>query len=153
MTKGQKNFMAMLADTADVDGWRLCDDRLRSESGCCPIMAVAGASLDDPPYTGNCAWDGYTEDCGLGSEEGKGMRRRTDRVTRWRDGSMAARWAAAVFLVEEKNYGSILGYKDLWMLNAYVESSALPRLTEGRLPRSMDQAGATATSSYVWGGF
>ena len=79
MTKGQKEFMAMLADTADVDGWRLCDGRLRSESGCCPILAIAGASLDDPPYTGNCAWDGYTEDCGLSFEEGKEIsaRRRT----------------------------------------------------------------------------
>lgn len=71
MTKGQKEFMAMLAETADVEVWRLRDDRLRSASGCCPIMAVAGASLDDPPYIGNDAWSLHTGDCGLSSEEGQ----------------------------------------------------------------------------------
>ena len=79
MTKGQKEFMAMLADTADVDGWRLRrDGRLRSESGCCPIMAVAGASLDDPPYIGNDAWTLHTEDCGLSLEEGKEISQAAD---------------------------------------------------------------------------
>ena len=71
LTQGQRDFVVMLADTADVDGWWLRDGCLRSESGCCPILGVAGASLDDPPYTGNCAWDGYTEDCGLTFQEGK----------------------------------------------------------------------------------
>ena len=42
-----------------------------------------------------------------------GMRRRTGRVTRWRDGSMAVRWAAAAFLDAEKGYRRIMGYKDL----------------------------------------
>lgn len=46
-------------------------------------MAVAGASLDDPPYTGNCAWDGYTEDCGLSSEEGKEISEAAERDYRW----------------------------------------------------------------------
>ena len=83
MTKGQREFMAMLADTADVDGWRLRDGRLRSESGCCPIMAVAGASLDDPPYTGNDAWNLYTEDCGLSSEEAKEISEAADHDYSW----------------------------------------------------------------------
>ena len=31
---------------------------------------------------------------------------------------MALRWAAASFLDTEKNFRRILGYKDLWMLQA-----------------------------------
>lgn len=61
--------MAMLRENADIEGWTDSDDGLRAASGCCPILSVAGASLDDPPYTGNCAWEGYAEDCGLTVEE------------------------------------------------------------------------------------
>ena len=37
-----------------------------------------------------------------------GMRRRTGRVTRWQNGSMAVRWAAAAFMDAEKGYRSIV---------------------------------------------
>ena len=83
-----------------------------------------------------------------------GMRRRTGRVTRWRDGSMAVRWAAAAFLDAEKSYRKIMGYKDLWNSRRTWTSSALPRLTKRRLPLSMnrlrDTLRATATSNYGW---
>ena len=55
-----------------------------------------------------------------------GMRRRTGRVTRWRDGSMAVRWAAAAFLDAEKNYRRIMGYKDLWILKAHLDELGTP---------------------------
>ena len=55
-----------------------------------------------------------------------GMRRRTGRVTRWRDGSMAVRWAAAAFLDAEKGYRRIMGYKDLWMLKAHLDELGTP---------------------------
>ncbi len=55
-----------------------------------------------------------------------GMRRRTGHVTRWRDGSMAVRWAVAAFLDAEKGYRRIMGYKDLWMLKAYLEELGTP---------------------------
>ena len=45
-----------------------------------------------------------------------GVRRRTRRVTRWKDASMVRRWAAAAFLDTEKNFRKIMGYKDLWVL-------------------------------------
>jgi putative transposase len=45
-------------------------------------------------------------------------RRRTGRVTRWRDGEMVKRWAASAFLDAEKSFRRILGYRDLWMLKA-----------------------------------
>jgi putative transposase len=47
-----------------------------------------------------------------------GVRLRTRRVCRWRDGKMVLRWAAAALLMTEKNFRRIMGYKDLWMLKA-----------------------------------
>lgn len=47
-------------------------------------------------------------------------RRKTNRVTRWRDGEMVKRWAAAVFLDAEQSFRRILGYRDLWMLKAIL---------------------------------
>ena len=53
-----------------------------------------------------------------------GMRRRTGRVTRWRDGSMALRWAAASFLDAEKGYRRIMGYN--WILKAHLDELGTP---------------------------
>ena len=50
-----------------------------------------------------------------------GMRRRTGRVTRWRNGAMAVRWTAAAFLDAENNYRRIMGHKDLWILKARLD--------------------------------
>jgi transposase-like protein len=47
-------------------------------------------------------------------------RRKTHRVTRWRDGEMVKRWAAAAFLDAEQSFRRILGYRDLWMLKAIL---------------------------------
>ena len=47
-----------------------------------------------------------------------GVRLRTRRVCRWRDGKMVLRWAAAALLITEKNFRRIMGYRDLWMLEA-----------------------------------
>jgi hypothetical protein len=47
-----------------------------------------------------------------------GVRMRTRRVCRWRDTAMVARWAAASFLATEKNFRRIMGWKDLWQLEA-----------------------------------
>ena len=49
-----------------------------------------------------------------------GVRMRTRRVSRWRDGAMVLRWAAAAFLDTEKQFRRIMGYRDLWMLDAYL---------------------------------
>lgn len=50
-----------------------------------------------------------------------GVRLRTNRVSRWRDGHMVLRWVAAAFLETEKNFRRILGYRDLWILKAKLE--------------------------------
>jgi len=47
-----------------------------------------------------------------------GMRLRTRRVTHWQDGKMILRWAAAAYLETEKHFRRIMGYKELWILEA-----------------------------------
>ena len=50
-----------------------------------------------------------------------GLRRKTRRVTRWRDGSMVLRWCASALLATEKNFRRIMGYKQLWILEANLK--------------------------------
>jgi transposase-like protein len=54
-----------------------------------------------------------------------GVRQRTRRVTNWRDGQMALRWAAASFAVTEQNYRKIMGHEQLWMLEAHLNEQEI----------------------------
>ena len=51
-----------------------------------------------------------------------GVRMRSRRVCRWRDGAMVLRWAATAMLTTEKNFRKILGYRHLWILKSYLDS-------------------------------
>lgn len=51
-----------------------------------------------------------------------GVRMRTRRVSRWKNGTMVLRWVASAFLAAEKSFRRIQGYRDLWMLKARLES-------------------------------
>src|ERR1019366_7387296 len=53
-----------------------------------------------------------------------GVRTRTRRVCRWRDARMVERWVAASFLATEKNFRRIMGWKDLWQLEAILGRKA-----------------------------
>jgi len=46
---------------------------------------------------------------------------RMRRVCNWRDGRMVLRWAASAFVETEKHFQRISGYKQLWMLKAYLD--------------------------------
>ena len=50
-----------------------------------------------------------------------GVEGRTGRVTRWRSGEMALRWAGAAALATERNFRKIMGHRDLWMLKAVLD--------------------------------
>ena len=50
-----------------------------------------------------------------------GVRQHTRRVTRWRNGEMALRWAATTFRETEKNFRRVTGYQHLWMLKAHLD--------------------------------
>ena len=54
-----------------------------------------------------------------------GVRLRTRRVCRWRNGQMVLRWAAAALLETEKNFRKIMGYRDLWMLKAALDPNTV----------------------------
>jgi len=53
-----------------------------------------------------------------------GIRRRTGRVTRWKDGSMVLRWVASALLETEKSFRRVMGYEQLWMLQSYLNHAA-----------------------------
>ena len=50
-----------------------------------------------------------------------GVRLRTRRICRWRDGKMVLRWAAAALLMTEQHFRRIMGCRDLWMLKAALD--------------------------------
>jgi putative transposase len=49
-----------------------------------------------------------------------GVRIQTRRVTHWQNGNMVLRWMAAAFLRTEKRFNKIMGYRDLWALEAIL---------------------------------
>ncbi len=53
-----------------------------------------------------------------------GIRQRTGRVSRWKDGSMLLRWVASALIETEKSFRRIMGWKQLWMLDSYLDGSA-----------------------------
>ena len=50
-----------------------------------------------------------------------GVRQKTHRVTNWKNGTMALRWAASSFVETEKSYRKIIGHQELWMLKAHLD--------------------------------
>ena len=50
-----------------------------------------------------------------------GVKGRTRRVRRWHDGAMVKRWAASSLAEAEKSFRKIMGYRDLWMLEAALK--------------------------------
>ncbi len=52
-----------------------------------------------------------------------GVRVRTRRVCRWREGKMVLRWAAAALLMTEQSFRKIMAYRDLWTLKAALDQN------------------------------
>ena len=50
-----------------------------------------------------------------------GIRSRTRRVKHWRDHAMVVRWVAAALLDMEKRFKRIMGYQQLWVLDAKLK--------------------------------
>lgn len=51
------------------------------------------------------------------------VRQKIGRVRRWRDGAMVLRWAASAFLASEKSFRRLMGWQQLWMLEACLNES------------------------------
>ena len=54
-----------------------------------------------------------------------GVRARTGRVKHWRDGQMALRWVASALDSIEKRMRRIMGYQQLWMLDASLKEKTV----------------------------
>jgi transposase-like protein len=50
-----------------------------------------------------------------------GIRNRTRRVKNWQDAGMVVRWVAASLLDMEKRFRRIMGYQQLWILEAHLD--------------------------------
>jgi transposase-like protein len=74
--------------------------------------------LDVPPSLHRCL-----ASTNLIESPHSGVRMRTRRVCRWRDSGMVKRWMASAFLATEKNFRKIMGYRDLWALDAILNGS------------------------------
>lgn len=61
-----------------------------------------------------------------------GVRKRTLKISRWRDQAMAERWAAAAWLITERHFHKLDGHRDLWalanILGRTPASSATPQV-------------------------
>jgi transposase-like protein len=53
-----------------------------------------------------------------------GVRIQTRRVTHWQNGKMVIRWLASAFIRTEKRFNKVMGYRDLWALEAILNPSA-----------------------------
>jgi len=53
-----------------------------------------------------------------------GIRSRTGRVKRWRDHAMVVRWVATSLMDMEKRFKRIMGYQQLWILDAKLKDLA-----------------------------
>jgi transposase-like protein len=56
-----------------------------------------------------------------------GLRQKTRRVTRWRDGSMVLRWCASALLATEKNFRRIMGCVPIMVENVKAPSKLVDR--------------------------
>jgi putative transposase len=54
-----------------------------------------------------------------------GVRAKTGRVKHWRDGQMAIRWVASALTAIEKRMKRIMGYQELWVLEASLKEKAV----------------------------
>ena len=61
-----------------------------------------------------------------------GIRSRTRRVKNWRDHGMVVRWVAASLLDMEKRFKRIMGYQQLWMLEAKLKELAEEERVDGK---------------------
>src|ERR1019366_2832752 len=52
-----------------------------------------------------------------------GVRIQTRRVTRWQNGRMVIRWLASALIRTEERFNKIMGYRDLWTLEAILNDT------------------------------
>ena len=133
--KGQVNAAMKAAFRLDApEGMRRLEQQARWLDAQCPSAAASLREGLDEMFTVNrIGLSPSLRRCltstNLIESPHSGVRVRTRRVTQWKDGAMALRWAASAFLDAEKKFRRIMGYRDLWQLAAYLDD-----LHEGKQP-------------------
>ncbi len=59
-----------------------------------------------------------------------GVQKRTNNVTRWRDADMVERWVASAWLLTEKHFRKVVGFRDFWTASVILgreENPAAPK--------------------------
>jgi transposase-like protein len=62
-----------------------------------------------------------------------GVQKRTNNVTRWRTGEMVERWVASAWLLTEKHFRKVVGFKDFWALSVILGREQNPNVTKGKV--------------------
>ena len=57
-----------------------------------------------------------------------GVQKRTHNVTRWRDAGMVERWVASAWLLTEKHFRKVVGFRDFWALSVILGREENPNL-------------------------
>jgi putative transposase len=58
-----------------------------------------------------------------------GVQKRTDNVARWRDAAMVERWVASAWLLTEKHFRKVVGFRDFWALSVILGREENPNLS------------------------
>ena len=61
-----------------------------------------------------------------------GIRSRTGRVKNWKDHSMVVRWTASALMDMEKRFKRIMGYQQLWILDAKLKELAEDEMVDNK---------------------
>jgi transposase-like protein len=62
-----------------------------------------------------------------------GVQKRTDNVTRWRHASMVERWVASAWLLTEKHFRKVVGFRDFWAVSVILEREENPAASHQRV--------------------
>ena len=57
-----------------------------------------------------------------------GVQKRTNNVARWRDAAMVERWVASAWLLTEKHFRKVVGFRDFWALSVILGREENPNL-------------------------
>ena len=57
-----------------------------------------------------------------------GVQKRTGNVTRWRDAGMVERWVASAWLLTEKHFRKVIGFRDFWALSVILGREENPNV-------------------------
>jgi putative transposase len=76
-----------------------------------------------------------------------GIREKTGRVTRWRDGQMVLRWTASALVTLEKRMRRIMGHQQLRILAAKLQEQNQEQGVAKKLKSAQDSTGSGGAES------